>query len=174
MGLPWWLSIKNLPANIRNAGATPGPGRSPGGGNGTLLQYSCLKNPLVRGAWGATVHGTAKSQTWLKWLNTAHGKPKGNFCWNHWSCCTKAGSRSSTENYQSDWDKLNIILCGPSFPSGPISDRDYLWMWTAANYRKWWLTHADFFFLLNGISGFLKPGIYSTMTAPHPAPHHIH
>ena len=52
------LLIKNLPANagdIRDAGLIPGLGRSPGGGNGNPLQYSCLENPMDRGAWRATV-----------------------------------------------------------------------------------------------------------------------
>ena len=43
----------------------PELGRCPGGGNGNLLQYSCLGNPTDRGAWQATVHGVTKSQTWL-------------------------------------------------------------------------------------------------------------
>ena len=54
---------KNLPANAGDAGDAgliPGPGRSPGGGNGNPLQYSCLENPLDRGAWQATVHGHLK------------------------------------------------------------------------------------------------------------------
>ena len=42
-----------------------GLGRSPGGGNGNLLQYSCLENPMDRGAWQTTVHGVAKNQTQL-------------------------------------------------------------------------------------------------------------
>ena len=42
----------------------------PGGGHGNPLQYSCLENPMDRGAWRATVHGVAKSQTWLKWLSS--------------------------------------------------------------------------------------------------------
>ena len=46
-------------------GSTPGSGRSPGGGNGSPLQYSCLENPLDRGAWWATVRGVAKSRTRL-------------------------------------------------------------------------------------------------------------
>ena len=46
-------------------GSIPGPGRSPGEGNGNPLQYSCLENPMDRGAWQATVHGVAKSQTQL-------------------------------------------------------------------------------------------------------------
>ena len=57
--------IKNPPANAgdtRDVGSIPESGRSPGGGNGNLLQYSCLENPMDRGVWWATVHG-AESQT---------------------------------------------------------------------------------------------------------------
>ena len=60
--------VKNPPANTgdtRYVGSTPESGRSPGGGNGKLLQYSCLKNSMDRGAWQGTVHGTTKSQTRL-------------------------------------------------------------------------------------------------------------
>ena len=55
--------IKNLPANagdIREAGSIPGSGRSPGGGNGYPLPYSCLENPMDRGTWRATVHGVTR------------------------------------------------------------------------------------------------------------------
>ena len=58
--------IKNPPANAgdkRDAGLIPGSGRSPGGGNGSPLQCSCLENPMDRGAWKVIVHGVAKSQT---------------------------------------------------------------------------------------------------------------
>jgi len=58
------LVVKNLPANagdVRDAGLTPGSGRSPGGGNGYPLQYFCLKNPMDRGDWRVTVHRVAKS-----------------------------------------------------------------------------------------------------------------
>ena len=51
---------KNLPANAGDGGSIPGSGRSPGEGNGNLLQYSCLENPMDRGAWRAIVHGVAK------------------------------------------------------------------------------------------------------------------
>ena len=47
--------MKNLPASVEDAGLIPGLGRSPGGGPGNLLQYSCLENPVDRGAWRATV-----------------------------------------------------------------------------------------------------------------------
>ena len=63
------LVVKNLPANvgdIRDMSLIPGSGRSPGGGHSNPLQYSCLGNPLDRGAWQATVHGVTKSQTPLK------------------------------------------------------------------------------------------------------------
>ena len=62
------LAVKDLPVNaedIRDMGSIPGLGNSPGGGNGNPLQYSCLENPMDRGAWWATVHGVAKSQTLL-------------------------------------------------------------------------------------------------------------
>ena len=55
--------------NVRNVGSIPGSGRSPGEGNGNPLQYSCLENLMDRGAWWATVHRVAKSQTQLKRLS---------------------------------------------------------------------------------------------------------
>ena len=58
--------LKNLPAVVGDLGLIPGSGRFPGEGHGYLLQYSCLENPMDRGAWWATVHGVAKSQTQLK------------------------------------------------------------------------------------------------------------
>ena len=63
----------NLPANagdVRDKSLIPGSGRSPGGGHGNTLQYSCLEIPMDRGAWRATVHEVAKSQTKLKQLST--------------------------------------------------------------------------------------------------------
>ena len=60
------LVVKNPPANaggIKDMGLIPGLGRSPGGGHGSPLQYSCLVNPMDRGAWWATVHRVAKSWT---------------------------------------------------------------------------------------------------------------
>ena len=62
-GLPWWFNSKESACDAGNAGLIPGLGRSPGGGHGNPLQYSCLENPLDRGAWQASVHSVAKSQT---------------------------------------------------------------------------------------------------------------
>ena len=63
-GLPWWLSGKESACNARDTrdvGSIPGSGRSPGGGNGRLLQYSCLENPMDRGACQTIVHRVAKN-----------------------------------------------------------------------------------------------------------------
>ena len=64
-GFPSGLVVKNPPANAEDMGLIPGSGRSPGGGHGYPLQYSCLENPHGRGAWQATIHWIAKSWTWL-------------------------------------------------------------------------------------------------------------
>ena len=56
---------KDSACNAGNRGSILGLGRSPGEGNGNPLQYSCLKSPMDRGAWGAAVHGVAKSWTRL-------------------------------------------------------------------------------------------------------------
>ena len=58
---PGGLVVKNPPANAGDTGLIPGLGRSPGGGHGNPLQYSCLENPMDREAWRATVHGVSES-----------------------------------------------------------------------------------------------------------------
>ena len=68
MGSQVALVVKNLPANAgdtRDMSLIPGLGRSPEGGNGNPLQYSCLENPMDRGAWWPTVCGFAKSRILL-------------------------------------------------------------------------------------------------------------
>ena len=72
-GFPGGPGGKEPACNAGDAGDTgliPGLGRSCGGGHGSPLQYSCLENPMDRGAWRATVHGVAKSWTQLKRLST--------------------------------------------------------------------------------------------------------
>ena len=64
-GLPRWLSGKESTSNVGDLGLIPGSRRTPGEGNGNPLQYSCLENPMDRGAWRATVHGVTKSWTQL-------------------------------------------------------------------------------------------------------------
>ena len=73
MGFPGGTSGKESSCQCRRHKRhrfDPESGRSPGEGHGNPLQYSCLENCMDRGAWQATVHGVAKSQTRLKWLST--------------------------------------------------------------------------------------------------------
>ena len=65
MGFPGASDGKESTCNTGDLDSIPGLGRSPGGGHGSLLQYSCLENPMNRGVWWATVHGVAKNQTQL-------------------------------------------------------------------------------------------------------------
>ena len=62
-GFPGGSVAKNLPASAGEVGSSPDLGRSPGGGNGNPLQYSCLENLIGRGAWQITVNSIAKSRT---------------------------------------------------------------------------------------------------------------
>ena len=64
-GFPGGSEVKSSACNAGDLGSIPGSGRSPGEGNGNLLQYSCLENAMDGGAWWATCHGVTKSQTWL-------------------------------------------------------------------------------------------------------------
>ena len=61
--LPWWLSGKESICSAEDTDLIPGLGRSPGGGHGNPLQYSCQENPMDRGAWWATVPGVKESDT---------------------------------------------------------------------------------------------------------------
>ena len=70
--LPWWLSGKEPASNAgdtEDAGSIPGSGISLGVRHNNWIQYSCLGNPMIWGAWWATVHRIAKSQTRMKWLS---------------------------------------------------------------------------------------------------------
>ena len=72
VALPWWPRGQESTCNAGDAGdsgSIPGSGRSPEGGHGNPLQYSCLENAMDRGVWWATVHGVAKSRTHLKQLS---------------------------------------------------------------------------------------------------------
>ena len=64
LALPWGLSGKNLPARAAgDVGSIPASEKSPGGGHGNPLQYSCLENHVDRGTWWTTVHGVTESDT---------------------------------------------------------------------------------------------------------------
>ena len=76
-GSPGGSEGEESDCNARDPGLNPGLGRAPGEGNGYPLQYSCLGNPVHRGAWWATVHGVAKSRTRLSNSTTTTEPFKG-------------------------------------------------------------------------------------------------
>ena len=81
LGFPGGSDGKESVCNAGDLGLIPGLGRSPGEGNGNILQYSCLENPMDRGAWWDAVHGVSKSQTQLEWLTQTHtNTTHSSFC----------------------------------------------------------------------------------------------
>ena len=104
------LVVKKPPAkagDVRDMGSIPASGRSPGGGHGNPLQYSCLENPVDRGAWRATVHMVAKSQIQLS--NWAHTHRK---CWPHmFSRFHNYYKESSHSDVSSNITTYDYFLC---------------------------------------------------------------
>ena len=117
--------VKNPLANagdIRDADLIPGSGRSPGGGNGNSLQYSCLENPMDRGNWWATVHGVPKSWTRLKQLSThAQGTTEG---------LDKGGKQLRTVLYLLDAleEALKLVCYSSNTRFCNLSTTDLLWV----------------------------------------------
>ena len=79
--LPNGSAVRNLPANAGDLGSIPGWGRSPGEGNGNLLQYSCRGNPMDRGAWRATVHAVTESDRPERLKQQVEGRSRRTFSW---------------------------------------------------------------------------------------------
>ena len=77
VGFPGVSVVRNLPANAGDVGSVSGSGRSPGEGNGTPLQCSCLENPMDRGTWQATIHGVTKESDMTERLNSNNNYTKG-------------------------------------------------------------------------------------------------
>ena len=90
LGFPGGSDGEESSCNAGDLGSIPGLGRYPGGGNGFLLQYSCLANPMDRGAWRATVHGVAESPTRLRLA--LHLSPHVS---TRWRCCPARGSKAA-------------------------------------------------------------------------------
>ena len=114
---PQFLSCKEYACNARDGGNTgliPGVGRSPGGEHENLLQYSCLKNFMDRGAWRATIQRVAKNQIQQR-LSTAiaHGQLGRKFVITGLSNCSFIYSRPSTFNLsceQMETDKIQEMF----------------------------------------------------------------
>ena len=94
-GFPGGSVVKNPSANAVDSGLIPQSGRSPGEGNGNPLQYSCLENPVDRGAWWAAVHSAAQSRTQLKQLGMHACIGEGNANPLQYSCLGKPMDRGT-------------------------------------------------------------------------------
>ena len=75
-GFPGGSEVKASTCNVGDLGSIPGLGRSPGEGNGNPLQYSCLQNPMDRGAWWATVHEVTKESDTTEHAHTPVTRPQ--------------------------------------------------------------------------------------------------
>ena len=139
------LVVKSPPANagdIRDMGSIPVLGRTPGEGNGNPLQYSCLENPMDKGAWQAIVYGVAKRETWLKrlstrahtdifttasrWENSSARRALGNGVWN--------GRWTQREGFLK---QSRFVFFGISLKPGGLDQRSvlegFLRLWS-----RWW------------------------------------
>ena len=109
------IVIKNLSANAgdrRDMGSTPGSGRSPGGRLGDPLQYSCLENPIDRGAWLAPVQRVAKRWTGLRWVST-HNNEINTFLFSLFFLTIKTGGgkrkvRLTFLSFSQDFSLLSV------------------------------------------------------------------
>ena len=124
--LGWRLVVKNLPEDSgdkRDTGSVPRLGRSPGGGHGNPLQYSCLENPMDRGAWWATVHGVTK-RTWLRQLGM-HAWIDGLLSGIPRLLCGEpelGGRGESRETGEAGAGPLRVV-------AAPEKRRDVMWPW---------------------------------------------
>ena len=151
------LVVKNLPAiagNVRDAGSSLELGRSTGGGHGNALQYSCLENPMNRGAWRATVHGIAKSQTQLKQLSPhsllQRSKHHGMLCVTNrigQTCCyvsSEARGFLLSLSDQSLWVKPVAMSWGSLVERAPVSRPPYPGIKATSHQpREWALWEAE-------------------------------
>ena len=96
--------VKNPPANAGDMSSVPESGRSPGEDDGNSLQYSCLENPVDREAWKATIHGIAKSRTWLNVHACIITGTWPCVCGKVISLCRRCGLKLTEEYERKKWD----------------------------------------------------------------------
>ena len=124
--LPQWFGgKKNPPAKAGDTGSIPGLERSPGEGNGTWLQYSCLKNPMDRGAWRATVRGVAKE---LGHDLVTEQKQYTKHCQTHVLCSNSIYNFQKVSYNKLQWYYISIDLC-LSFGVGAYIQKRPILLW---------------------------------------------
>ena len=116
-GFPGGTMVKNLPANAEGTGSFPGSERSPGEGNGNPLQYSCLGNPVVRGAWWTAVH-------WIKESYMTEHSHMPLFTWIFLWCCAQGCKKLWDVN---GWKIWSSIVCYTSFQFIVSTPNSALW-----------------------------------------------
>ena len=141
--------VKNSPANAGDSGSTLESRRSPGGGHGNPLQYSCLENPMDRGGWWATVHGVAKSWTRLKWLSM------------HAECVQRPGGGTDAQGLVGHVRQSNLRPAHGGKPRGAFRQVDGV-ICTNARLQP---THAP------DTSAFSPAHVSRSCQASHPRPH---
>ena len=127
MGFPGTQVVKNSLANARDVGSIPGSGRSLGGGNDISLQYSCLGNPMDRGAQWATVHGVTKS--WTQLSMQTHPRLYLTASLNFFISAKSLFSRLGGVSYIQKMSSANTNIFSSSFPI--------------------WMPHMSFSFLIS-------------------------
>ena len=144
MGFPGNSVVKNLPANAGDTGSIPGMGRSPGEGNGNPLQYSCLGNPMDRGAWRAAVHGVCKELDTTEGLNTTtttskpHAEKEKSRIW-HWSQADiRSAGNCQVSAVFDRWAPSSVINAATP-PRGEDAGKRILWSdyFTALSTPDW-------------------------------------
>ena len=125
-GLPCGSEAKNPSANAGFTGSISESGRSPAGGHGNSLQYSCLENSMDRGAWRAIVHSVAEESAWLKWLNNKvnNDPPWGEAAWLLTGRAIWRRSKASREKY---WMKLDLDTHEKKSPRKVPGEESLLW-----------------------------------------------
>ena len=137
--------LKASACNAGNLGSIPGSGRSPGEGNSNPLQYSCLENPMDRGAWRATVHGVTKSWTWLMQLSM--------HVWTvTWKALLSSTIFQNLLKFMSTETVVlskHLILCQPLLLLPSISQHQGLFQWVSSScqWMKWKLFSCVWLFV---------------------------
>ena len=131
-GFPSGSEGKASACDAEDPGSIPGSGRSPGEGNGNPLQYSCLENPMDRGAWWATVHGVAKSWTWWSnWLHLLTYRMSRGWRDKDLSIRQALDQRSSVGKMVSVWERTRKTAVWQWGESGPGCN----WGWNQIGHR---------------------------------------